>query len=396
MADLEHINPSDNKNPEKKADLPPPLQVSPAAGVPVSSSAPRGSADPALFSSQPIVLDDGVSIDASPENETSVRADVSAALGGSSQIEKPIVPPKEITQPPHVKPAAQIPQAPSSGLSRVRTYKDDLANAVKKRQISVVGMIAAESDRGTKAQALQNPAQKERGGNRWIIIGSIILIAIGIAAAVGAYVYTRNTQTPGGENVLPSLIFSNKVSTVRVAADATGYGFLAELTKIRNTSVISLGEIEQLRLVTDAQLELSSQSFLTVIDAGVSGPFTRSLGTRMMLGLHAFDRSQPFIVFTVSDYERAFSGMLEWERTLANDLDPLFAPQSTLLPGTTNGASFPTFEDRVVRNVNARVLLREDGSTRIVYAFPRRDILIITTNESTLREVLTRLAQTPQ
>ncbi len=349
-------------------------------------SVPRGSSDPALLSSHPIGIPNDAlqDIPQTLPNQNDLAKELSSVLGGSSHIDTP-----------HISPTSELsaPRTHQGPLAHVRTYKDDLAGAVKKRQISVVGMIAAESDRSAKKQ-LGGVGEKTIRSSRWLIVGIVFLIVLGAAAAGAAYLFTR-TQQPLSHTTAAPLIFANNIQTVAVGTD-TGATLLQRLTTMRDQSTLSLGEITDVQLLKDDTTELSSQDFFAVLGAQVTGEFIRALGTRMMVGFHAFDRTQPFLLFTVTDYERAFSGMLLWERTLTQDTAPLFSPQSVLQTTASSTTDIPSFHDQVLKNVNARVLLREDGTTRLLYAFPRRDLLVITTNESTLREILSRLGQTAQ
>ena len=90
--------------------------------------------------------------------------------------------------------------------------------------------------------------------------------------------------------------------------------------------------------------------------------------------------------------------MLEWERTMSRDLflfmgrkvDPVLGVP--INPQT--GAPIilrENFEDKIIQNTDVRVLMSEAGTVELLYAFPNQQTLIITTNENTLVEIITRL-----
>ena len=106
-----------------------------------------------------------------------------------------------------------------------------------------------------------------------------------------------------------------------------------------------------------------------------------------MVGLHAFDRNQPLIIIEVAQFDRAYGAMLTWEPNMARSLGSFFRPLNGDKAGTTT-----IFNDVVVKNIDVR---RSQAAWPIMYAFPRRDLLIITTNESTIAEVLSRLIARP-
>ncbi len=92
------------------------------------------------------------------------------------------------------------------------------------------------------------------------------------------------------------------------------------------------------------------------------------------------------MVFKTSSYETSFAGMLKWEETLQQDLTPFLHASTT--PGTT------TFQDVVIRNKDVRVLKDTTGKAAILYSFPSKDTLVITTDEETFKEIIGRLAPT--
>ena len=49
------------------------------------------------------------------------------------------------------------------------------------------------------------------------------------------------------------------------------------------------------------------------------------------------------------------------------------------------------FKDKVIRNVDTRVLVDARGKILLLYAFPDQKTLIITTNENTLTEIISRI-----
>ena len=80
----------------------------------------------------------------------------------------------------------------------------------------------------------------------------------------------------------------------------------------------------------------------------------------------------------------AFDAMLIAETRLAESLGAFFAPLNAPI-------RIPelTFSDKIFQNIDLRT---GGGEWPILYAFPAQDILIITTNESTLKELVSRLS----
>jgi hypothetical protein len=119
--------------------------------------------------------------------------------------------------------------------------------------------------------------------------------------------------------------------------------------------------------------------------------------------------------------------MLAWEESMYNDLTPLFkrvppvharptgptptiedpigtstassSPAATSTPAaTTTAIEAPqffqgNFLDQIVENHDARVMLSQDGDILLLWTFLDRSTIVVTTNEATLREIISRLSQ---
>jgi hypothetical protein len=131
----------------------------------------------------------------------------------------------------------------------------------------------------------------------------------------------------------------------------------------------------------------------------------RTFTADYMLGLHSYDGNQPFLIFQVDSSQQAYSGMLKWEPRLQSDLSPLFTraprpetPQelASSTPATTTPEVVSTgFVDVVLENFDARAIRDQNGDILLLWTFLDPHTLIITTNQYTLREVLSRRASLP-
>jgi hypothetical protein len=126
---------------------------------------------------------------------------------------------------------------------------------------------------------------------------------------------------------------------------------------------------------------------------GVKVPATlfRSLRPDFMLGVHSFNKNQPFFILKTDYYDSAFAGMLEWESRLVEDLLPLFGRGDKV-----RELSQKKWGDLVIKNKDTRVLRNFDGSIALIYMFKDQRTLIITTREDTLLEVSRRLDLTKE
>ncbi len=138
-----------------------------------------------------------------------------------------------------------------------------------------------------------------------------------------------------------------------------------------------------------------------------------------LLGIHSFDGNQPFLILKADSYEGAYAGMLAWERDMRADLSPLFVrtppvliqntpppPPVATSTATSTATTTPApvvdappvrtgFVDRIVENHDARVIQNADGQILLLWTFVNRNVLVVTTNEATLREIISRLQSSP-
>jgi hypothetical protein len=161
----------------------------------------------------------------------------------------------------------------------------------------------------------------------------------------------------------------------------------------------------------EVQTAIPAELFLPLIAPTVPDELVRTLAKEFLLGIHLFDGPQAFLILRTDFYERAFAAMLVWERTMQNELSPLFtrnprprtpeelAPQidpmatstATTTAQTPPVAAPNVFVDRIVENRDARVIVNSAGDILLLWTFLDRNTLVITTNEYTLREIITRI-----
>ena len=294
-------------------------------------------------------------------------------------------------------------EGPYSAIKRVRTYKEDISEAVRSQKASLTSVAAAEQRRRagvTKGVFQKPPVDFKKVG---VILGSVALLTLGVGFIVySAFFYEKEKVKV--EQEIPSFVFVEEQKEI----DITGKNartILQKLGEVRVTTSIPLGQISHLYVTeTTKDLEteetriISAKDFLTSVRAQVSSSFLRSLDPSFMIGIHVFNQNQPFFIFKSNSYQHSFAGLLEWERTMYNDFflfvgekdDPILG--APVDPQTGEKVVLrENFEDRIIQNIDVRALESTSGDIKLLYAFPNQQTLIITTNENTLIELITRL-----
>lgn len=270
----------------------------------------------------------------------------------------------------------------SRGSPRIHTYAADLSREIGKRDATLSSIITAEQMRGGAPERSKMPAAPSNSGKRRIVslsVGALVLVAIGAGAIWGAI--TWNAQPKQIASPAAGII---PVNARMVITEDVKTPLTTLLAAARSSAALDLGEVEALDVATGTEA-LAAGDLLTAL--GAPNELARN-ATGVFIGLHSFNHVQPFIIISVSAYDRAFEAMLAWEKTIGDDLGPFFAP-SGAPQGIGVHAPQLSFTDHVSGNVDIR---ESQNAWPVFYAFPRQNLLVITTNENTLKEVMARLS----
>ncbi len=409
---------------EKKNTIPTPTTTLQPAS-PASSAAPKEAVPPLVEKKTPV---------APPTIATFARQ----ATAENTPVQK-VAPVESTVVPQATESASNVGSYHTSPIRSIRTFRDDMTTAVSEQKTSLVSAIAAEQDKLSQQQ------MKGGGEERKSLLSPIAFYVLGVStmlivAGVAVFGYlslTDKKQPVAAIQDLPAYIFTEAQQQVDATGD-TRQSFMDKLMYAKSKVNVRLGAITYLYLTANGPSAsglstlhlLSTAEFLNSIESRAPASLVRALDPTMMLGVHEFDGNQPFLIFKIIDYENAFAGMLAWEKDMNGDLAPLFgehilhqvsstptpaplAPTatdtvSTSTVGTTTGSttevSVPeepvittdsflpiVFEDAVIRNKDVRVMRGDSGNIVLLYSFVDRSTLVVTTNEPTFVEVLTRL-----
>ncbi len=323
---------------------------------------------------------------------------------------------------PAVSAAPQPPKPEPLLVKPLQTYQGDIESLVGDKQISVVNIAAAEATRrGTKPiEAAQAPLN-QLASRAWLrtagmVAGGIVLLAV--AVGIGWYIFMRSQPVPLAKQAPAPFILVDDTATVAFQPGDLRSEIMRALGAAKNKITLSLGLVARLQIAKPTPLndgslqEVGAPEFLQALAPSIPPALVRTLEPQMLLGVHSFDENQMFMILKVDSYETAYSGMLAWETSMRGDLSPLFtrtpavraaapAPAGTTTASSTPPAQEPApvqffggnFIDQIVENHDARVVLNPDGDILLLWTFLDRSTIVITTNELTLREVISRLSQ---
>jgi len=325
------------------------------------------------------------------------------------------------TQQQHVaEKAAEVkpepdPAAPESLVKPLETFQHDIESVVQHDNVSVLTIATAEAERRSDAGEVEPEVKKEKTRSMVLTIAMIMGGFIFLVAASGAlaYLVTRTSSVPITTTATPQTPFISvdAVKEITITPDESRDTVMANLDAARQATSLSLGLMSQL-LVSESSTTptgtvtepLLAQDFFTFIAPNIPATLARSFES-YLLGVHVYNGNQAFAIMHVYSYEDAYAGMLSWEPYLQKDLSPLFnytpSPRipeegiATTSTSTTDQFIQTGFVDKIVENHDARVLENENGDIYLLWTFLDRNTLVITTNDATLREIISRLKDAP-
>lgn len=340
--------------------------------------------------------------------------------------------PEIAAMPAPVKPAGE-----ESSVKPLQTFRSDIEKVVEGKNVSVVSIAAAEAARRDTAgtanahasttEVAQQPSQAPQDSGRtiWLSVSMLIGGVLMLGAGGGALAYFLSIPTSTPIAVSPQAPFiavdETKVIELQPGTDTFRRGpIMSALEKGRKETKIPLGLVNRLLPVVgsgNSAQEIAAPDFLYALMPSIPQELLRTLEPVYLLGVHSFDENQSFLILRADLYEVAYGAMLKWERTLFDDLTPLFvrtpslriedtpvvpvepalstSTASSTVASTTPGAA-PSrivqtiFIDKVIENRDTRSIVNEAGDVLLLWTFLDRNTILITTNEYTLREIINR------
>lgn len=280
----------------------------------------------------------------------------------------------------------------------IRTYQSDVAEALKKQKTSVIQMVLAEHKRKEKNAEELSPTSKK---NLPVILTSAFFIVLSIVLIGGGGFYflsnNKSVESPTEKTEVPALVFAE----AKKGIDITGFSrdrVISEVNKEINASNLRLDSVLNIyfaeRVDPSAPLSptntlrlVSTERFFRALESKMPNALSRSLEPQFMLGVHAFNGNEAFLILKTNFFENAFAGMLKWEEFMGRELLPLFA--------SSEGKDVygKNFQDFVLKNKDLRVLYNETGEIVLLYSFYDNNTIVVSTSPDTLDEVIARLSR---
>ncbi len=227
-----------------------------------------------------------------------------------------------------------------------------------------------------------------------LVLGTCILLALGGAGSWYAYTQYRVKTALPVIAIAPNQ-FLTPQSVFGVNTTSTDRAKLINIIRTERTTALPSAALHEIELRegqgTGAPLVTTEHFLVRYLESPAPGSLIRSFDPLFMLGTLGGATGEinahTFLIIKLDSFENAFPGMLVWESTMARDILPLFATDDSI----GRVASSTIFADVTIQNKDARVLKDVNGKTVLLYSFYDNNLLIITDNELSLRQLVSAL-----
>lgn len=312
-------------------------------------------------------------------------------LNRASQMldQTPLTPPRPTEVPPvrpqQPQPAAKAEPMNDPSIKPLRTFKSDAEEAVKYQNVSTIDIAVAEQKRREARNKVEVKEKKPASPGTFILVAVVVILLI----AGGWYYWFISSQDTVEPTPIPAtvktIVPSSKGSTVYLEPNSNPLILISSKLAASNAGLGNIYTIIPTNSATSTAFAPIAQVFRST---KIPDRLKRSLSDTYMIGTYTYDANSPFIIVKNTFFQNAFSGMLDWEKTMRADLLPLI---QVAHPKETAIATSTVFADTVVSNTDTRALKNEEGDFILLYAFADKDTIVIATNTSTLKYILDRL-----
>lgn len=316
----------------------------------------------------------------------------------------------------------------AEGLSPLRTYKADVNDAIKNRELSATKVLMAEQRRRTSEERNLEETSFSSKKNTLAIALSVLLLLGGVGFAVYSTLQPKDASEKIKIN-LPSDIGAEKIVQIKTD-NKQFFETVGEMQTNLNLAKqeISQKKVYEIYLTKDEEVlngeeieiktkKLSLEEFFANTESGLSSDLIRSLGQKYYWGVVYINKPSEYFIFSVSNYELAFASILSNEISFGEFFSKFFdkgqniqenisvstttATTSTTTPTTTDIVTETTernfretivFKDEILKNQDTRILYNKDGSIRFFYSFVnnKKNLIIISDPEG-MEELLRRI-----
>lgn len=271
-----------------------------------------------------------------------------------------------------------------SSLPTLRTYQGDVAEFIKEKNESVTSIAVKEKEkRRTEEREEAISASKKSSGFRINFVALVLSLTLILAGSFTVFFVMKFLQQEKPPITLKQEIipYNAEISIANVTKETLS----SEIKKISSNSGVTAIRISD----TSGKPINNSSLLISFLGINPPGSISRSLRPEFLLGsIKTNEATDYFVIMSVNDFGRAFSGMLEWEQSLRKDLSFIVSDNKDELITDLDEeiASSPEWKDVIVKNKDTRALMYS-GNALLAYTFLDKNTVLISSSISSIGEV---------
>lgn len=264
-----------------------------------------------------------------------------------------------------------------SKLQSLRTYQGDVADIIKSQNESVASITIKEKIRDEQeAPKVEKP---NVGVSFVTLLMTLLLIGGSAVAILFVWRVLVNEQSPQIQ-IETEIISANNTVAISLI---TKSGLASELQKASLQMGVVLLKLHD----TKGEPIDSATTFFDLLGIELPSLLLRNLRGEFALGTHSSQNQIPayFLILRADDFGVAFSGLLEWEGNMSNDLSFL---GTRVQDANTSTKSF-VWKDVIIKNKDARTLVSTANGSDILlaYSFLDKNTILITNSLHAISEI---------
>ena len=270
----------------------------------------------------------------------------------------------------------------------VQTYAEDMAKVIQDdREGLIKKIIHGEQEHEANKMNLSPESKK----NRLFMSLGLAFIFISLVTIV-YFIFHKQDNTVTLQTQFTPIIFNDQSTFLEVSTLNKDGVFNTILNAVKNTSV-KAGGVDGIYL-TENKKVVGLRQFLSLIKSSFApNPDSVFVNENFLLGVANNQSKDFFMIIKVRSVSDIFDSLRAWENKMFFDLHGFFGVDIT--PQTKQLLAAP-FEDGIVSNKNARILYSIDADNNkkmvMMYVFADDNSIVITSTESSAREIMLRLA----
>lgn len=265
----------------------------------------------------------------------------------------------------------------------METYSDDMVKTLERNNDGLIKKIIQEQ----KEKDLEKEKYSiESRKNQVFLLLGLLFFVVSIGVFVFSFLKDKQDVLIESKLRLNPILFTERTSFIPV--DNMDKDKIIEKIRQEKYKISPKSGAIQAIYLTEEQKPVNFEKFISLIKGNVPNTMFSLVQPNFIFGLTSLEKKDLFILLKVKSFSDIFPEMMSWENKIFLDLHSFFDVEINAL---TNELFSKSFDDYIVQNKNARILLDSDGNMVLLYIFIKNDFVLIVNNEDVAREVIDRI-----